>query len=266
MSELKGLRPDIQVESKGSKEIQKTSVDTDKVLKGTLGGTSTGSPKENGDTPISAAAEPSEEKLDQEAQEPGASNKLVRKNKKKQRVDRPRAEEKYILARYAKEPERAKADAWEKETKALSLARALEEAQEERDELEKTKPEELKARASRDDRLAQSKENEKTEEENPLQESKKSKPKPVKKGSGDGDAAVQTEAEKTEDLSAEPVERLMWKQRPRDSWQWVARTCSQKTSPPPARPSKYPAVCWGRDMRRWTTSMRILSTTVGWLS
>jgi myosin protein heavy chain len=47
------------------------------------------------------------------------------------------AEEKTISSKYADERDRAEAKAREKETKALSLARALEEAQESREELER---------------------------------------------------------------------------------------------------------------------------------
>lgn len=48
------------------------------------------------------------------------------------------AEEKSISSKYAEERDRAEAEAREKETKALSLARALEEAQDGREELERT--------------------------------------------------------------------------------------------------------------------------------
>lgn len=47
------------------------------------------------------------------------------------------AEEKNISARYAEERDRAEAEAREKETKALSLARALDEALEAKEELER---------------------------------------------------------------------------------------------------------------------------------
>lgn len=47
------------------------------------------------------------------------------------------AEEKNISARYAEERDRAEAEAREKETKALSLARALDEALEGKEELER---------------------------------------------------------------------------------------------------------------------------------
>lgn len=47
------------------------------------------------------------------------------------------AEEKSISSKYADERDRAEAEAREKETKALSLARALEEAQDSREELER---------------------------------------------------------------------------------------------------------------------------------
>lgn len=47
------------------------------------------------------------------------------------------AEEKTISAKYAEERDRAEAEAREKETKALSLARALEEAIEQKAELER---------------------------------------------------------------------------------------------------------------------------------
>lgn len=48
------------------------------------------------------------------------------------------AEEKNISSKYAEERDRAEAEAREKETKALSLARALEEALEAKEELERT--------------------------------------------------------------------------------------------------------------------------------
>lgn len=48
------------------------------------------------------------------------------------------AEEKTISSKYADERDRAEAEAREKETKALSLARALEEALEAKEELERT--------------------------------------------------------------------------------------------------------------------------------
>lgn len=47
------------------------------------------------------------------------------------------AEEKTISAKYAEERDRAEAEAREKETKALSLARALEEAIEQKAEMER---------------------------------------------------------------------------------------------------------------------------------
>lgn len=47
------------------------------------------------------------------------------------------AEEKSISSKYADERDRAEAEAREKETRALSLARALEEAQDSREELER---------------------------------------------------------------------------------------------------------------------------------
>lgn len=47
------------------------------------------------------------------------------------------AEEKSVSARYAEERDRAEAEAREKETKALSLARALEEALEAKEEVER---------------------------------------------------------------------------------------------------------------------------------
>lgn len=47
------------------------------------------------------------------------------------------AEEKNVSARYAEERDRAEAEAREKETKALSLARALEEALEAKEEFER---------------------------------------------------------------------------------------------------------------------------------
>ncbi|XP_073462571.1 myosin-10-like [Aquarana catesbeiana] len=57
--------------------------------------------------------------------------------KKQKKFDQLLAEEKTISARCAEERDRAEADAREKETKALSLARALEEALEARDEFER---------------------------------------------------------------------------------------------------------------------------------
>ncbi|XP_048373048.1 myosin-10-like isoform X2 [Sphaerodactylus townsendi] len=57
--------------------------------------------------------------------------------KKQKKFDQMLAEEKLISARCAEERDRAEADAREKETKVLSLSRALEEAQEMRDELER---------------------------------------------------------------------------------------------------------------------------------
>ncbi|XP_072259644.1 myosin-10 isoform X1 [Pyxicephalus adspersus] len=57
--------------------------------------------------------------------------------KKQKKFDQLLAEEKTISARCAEERDRAEADAREKETKALSLARALEEALESRDEFER---------------------------------------------------------------------------------------------------------------------------------
>ena len=47
------------------------------------------------------------------------------------------AEEKSISSKYADERDRAEAEAREKETKALSLARALDEAQDSREEMER---------------------------------------------------------------------------------------------------------------------------------
>lgn len=47
------------------------------------------------------------------------------------------AEEKNISAKYAEERDRAEAEAREKETKSLSMARALEEAMEQKAELER---------------------------------------------------------------------------------------------------------------------------------
>ncbi|XP_045141945.1 myosin-11 [Echinops telfairi] len=58
--------------------------------------------------------------------------------KKQKRFDQLLAEEKNISSKYADERDRAEAEAREKETKALSLARALEEALEAREELERT--------------------------------------------------------------------------------------------------------------------------------
>ncbi|XP_032913688.1 myosin-9 [Catharus ustulatus] len=57
--------------------------------------------------------------------------------KKQKKFDQLLAEEKTISAKYAEERDRAEAEAREKETKALSLARALEEAIEQRAELER---------------------------------------------------------------------------------------------------------------------------------
>ncbi|XP_068118862.1 myosin-10 isoform X5 [Hyperolius riggenbachi] len=57
--------------------------------------------------------------------------------KKQKKFDQLLAEEKNISARCAEERDRAEADAREKETKTLSLARALEEALEARDEFER---------------------------------------------------------------------------------------------------------------------------------
>ncbi|NXU34168.1 MYH10 protein, partial [Drymodes brunneopygia] len=57
--------------------------------------------------------------------------------KKQKKFDQMLAEEKNISARYAEERDRAEAEAREKETKALSLARALEEALEAKDEFER---------------------------------------------------------------------------------------------------------------------------------
>ncbi|KAM9581899.1 myosin-9 [Guaruba guarouba] len=57
--------------------------------------------------------------------------------KKQKKFDQLLAEEKSISAKYAEERDHAEAEAREKETKALSLARALEEAIEQKDELER---------------------------------------------------------------------------------------------------------------------------------
>uniref|UniRef100_A0A8D0H4I8 Myosin-9 n=1 Tax=Sphenodon punctatus TaxID=8508 RepID=A0A8D0H4I8_SPHPU len=57
--------------------------------------------------------------------------------KKQKKFDQLLAEEKSISAKYAEERDRAEAEAREKETKALSLARALEEAVEQKAELER---------------------------------------------------------------------------------------------------------------------------------
>uniref|UniRef100_A0A3B4YKT5 Myosin, heavy chain 10, non-muscle n=1 Tax=Seriola lalandi dorsalis TaxID=1841481 RepID=A0A3B4YKT5_SERLL len=57
--------------------------------------------------------------------------------KKQKKFDQMLAEEKTISARYAEERDRAEAEAREKETKALSMARALEEALEAKEELER---------------------------------------------------------------------------------------------------------------------------------
>nr|XP_008529122.1 PREDICTED: myosin-11 [Equus przewalskii] len=58
--------------------------------------------------------------------------------KKQRKFDQLLAEEKSISSKYADERDRAEAEAREKETKALSLARALEEALEAKEELERT--------------------------------------------------------------------------------------------------------------------------------
>ncbi|XP_067415512.1 myosin-9 [Emydura macquarii macquarii] len=57
--------------------------------------------------------------------------------KKQKKFDQLLAEEKSISAKYAEERDRAEAEAREKETKALSMARALEEAMEQKAELER---------------------------------------------------------------------------------------------------------------------------------
>ncbi|XP_029950483.1 myosin-10 isoform X3 [Salarias fasciatus] len=57
--------------------------------------------------------------------------------KKQKKFDQMLAEEKTISARYAEERDRAEAEAREKETKALSMARELEEALEAKEELER---------------------------------------------------------------------------------------------------------------------------------
>ncbi|KAM9857329.1 myosin-10 isoform 1-T1 [Aulostomus maculatus] len=57
--------------------------------------------------------------------------------KKQKKFDQMLAEEKTISARYAEERDKAEAEAREKETKALSMARALEEALEAKEELER---------------------------------------------------------------------------------------------------------------------------------
>uniref|UniRef100_A0A2K6UCN2 Myosin-9 n=1 Tax=Saimiri boliviensis boliviensis TaxID=39432 RepID=A0A2K6UCN2_SAIBB len=57
--------------------------------------------------------------------------------KKQKKFDQLLAEEKTISAKYAEERDRAEAEAREKETKTLSLARALEEAMEQKAELER---------------------------------------------------------------------------------------------------------------------------------
>uniref|UniRef100_A0A8C6TJ88 Myosin, heavy chain 11a, smooth muscle n=1 Tax=Neogobius melanostomus TaxID=47308 RepID=A0A8C6TJ88_9GOBI len=57
--------------------------------------------------------------------------------KKQKKFDQMLAEEKSISSKYADERDRAEAEAREKETKALSLARALDEAQDSREELER---------------------------------------------------------------------------------------------------------------------------------
>ncbi|XP_069510474.1 myosin-9 [Ambystoma mexicanum] len=57
--------------------------------------------------------------------------------KKQKKFDQMLGEEKTISAKYAEERDRAEAEAREKETKALALARALEEAMEQKSELER---------------------------------------------------------------------------------------------------------------------------------
>ncbi|XP_051940753.1 myosin-10 isoform X2 [Hippocampus zosterae] len=57
--------------------------------------------------------------------------------KKQKKFDQMLAEEKTVSARYAEERDRAEAEAREKDTKALSMARALEEALEAKEELER---------------------------------------------------------------------------------------------------------------------------------
>ncbi|KAF4080339.1 hypothetical protein AMELA_G00169360 [Ameiurus melas] len=57
--------------------------------------------------------------------------------KKQKKFDQMLAEEKSVSCKYAEERDRAEAEAREKETKTLSLARALEEAQDAREELER---------------------------------------------------------------------------------------------------------------------------------
>ncbi|XP_030401297.1 myosin-9 [Gopherus evgoodei] len=57
--------------------------------------------------------------------------------KKQKKFDQLLAEEKNVSAKYAEERDRAEAEAREKETKALSMARALEEAMEQKAELER---------------------------------------------------------------------------------------------------------------------------------
>ncbi|XP_041087835.1 myosin-10-like isoform X3 [Polyodon spathula] len=58
--------------------------------------------------------------------------------KKQKKFDQLLADEKSISARYAEERDRAEAECREKETRALALARALDEALESRDEMERT--------------------------------------------------------------------------------------------------------------------------------
>ncbi|XP_039596967.1 myosin-10 isoform X3 [Polypterus senegalus] len=69
--------------------------------------------------------------LDQQRQNTAALEK------KQKKFDQLLAEEKTVSARYAEERDRAEAECREKETRALSLARALEEVQESRDEMER---------------------------------------------------------------------------------------------------------------------------------
>ncbi|XP_077575708.1 myosin-11a isoform X2 [Stigmatopora nigra] len=57
--------------------------------------------------------------------------------KKQKKFDQMLAEEKSVSSKYADERDRAEAEAREKETKSLSLARALDEAQDSREELER---------------------------------------------------------------------------------------------------------------------------------
>uniref|UniRef100_A0A3Q4G4C6 Myosin, heavy chain 10, non-muscle n=1 Tax=Neolamprologus brichardi TaxID=32507 RepID=A0A3Q4G4C6_NEOBR len=79
-----------------------------------------------------------QQELDDQMVELDLQRQIVSNLEKKQKkFDQMLAEEKTISARYAEERDRAEAEAREKETKALSMARALEEALEAKEELER---------------------------------------------------------------------------------------------------------------------------------